>query len=259
MDAANNVVGRVGALLRALSGEEPRGASTTLLATRTGLARPTAHRMLSSLMAEGLTDRDAADGNWHLGPEIYLLGMAAGSRHDETDAARPTVRRLARHTGESAFFSARRGDETVCLVREDGSFPIRSHVLHEGIRFPLGVASAGQVILAFLDARERDAYVDSTDLARTHGPEHARDRVREHIARTRRDGYAVNPGLVVNGSWGIGAAVFDPRGNPRFALSITGIEARLAPPRLHRLGTLLLQEAHGLTTRLAERRGARAV
>ena len=55
-------------------------------------------------------------------------------------------------TGESAFYSARRGNETVCLLREDGSFPIRSHVLHEGIRFPLGVASAGQVILAFAGA-----------------------------------------------------------------------------------------------------------
>lgn len=259
MDAANNVVGRVGALLRALSGEEPGGASTTLLAARTGLARPTAHRMLSSLMAEGLTDRDPANGNWHLGPEVYILGLAAGSRHDETDAARPTVRRLAQHTGESAFFSARRGNETVCLVREDGSFPIRSHVLYEGIRFPLGVASAGQVILAFLDEREQDAYIDSTDLTETHGPEHGRDRVREHIVRTRRDGYAVNPGLVVNGSWGIAAAVFDARGNARFALSITGIEARLAPPRLHRLGRLLLQEAHDLTTRLAERRGGRAL
>jgi hypothetical protein len=31
----------------------------------------------------------------------------------------------------------------VCLAGAEGSFPLRSHVLREGIRFPLGVASAG--------------------------------------------------------------------------------------------------------------------
>ena len=85
-----------------------------------------------------------------VGPETYLFGLAVAARYDVTEIARPTVQRLARLTGESAFFSVRRGDETVCLIREDGSFPIRSHVLYEGIRFPLGVASAGLAVLAFL-------------------------------------------------------------------------------------------------------------
>ena len=68
------------------------------------------------------------------------------------------VNRLARETGESAFLSARRGDETVCVLSEEGSFPLRSHVLHVGIRFPLGVASAGLAILSHLPAREVDDY-----------------------------------------------------------------------------------------------------
>ena len=62
----------------------------------------------------------------------------------------PQDRRLAVRTEESAFLSVRRGDETVCLIREDGAFPIRSFVLSEGVRFPLGVASAGLAILAAL-------------------------------------------------------------------------------------------------------------
>src|SRR5690606_23375310 len=148
------------------------------------------------------------------------------ARYDVTALAQPVVRRLSVATGESAFFSVRRGDETVCLIREDGSFPIRSHVLHEGIRFPLGVAAAGRAILAHLPDAGVDDYLRRTDLVPAHGTAHASDRVRERIARTRADGWAVNPGLLVEGSWGMGAAVFDTTGRPAWALSLTGIEQR---------------------------------
>lgn len=250
MERGPSVVSRVGPLLRAVAAREPDGALTTELASMTGMPRPTAHRLLSALRDEGLLERDEQTAAWHVGPECFLLGAAAASRHDITPLARETVRRIARETGESAFLSVRRGDETICLLREDGSFPVRSHVLHEGIRFPLGVASAGLVILAFMTDRERSAYLERSDLVDRYGAEHSPERLEERIRLTRKLGYAVNPGLIVTGSWGLGAAVFDSHGEPAWALSITGIEARLAPPRQQELGDLLLREAHDLATLL---------
>lgn len=250
MDGGPSVVSRVGALLRAVAAREPDGASTTELAEATAMPRPTTHRLLSALRSESLLERDEQTAAWHVGPECFLLGAAATARHDVTPAARETVRRIARETGESAFFSIRRGDESVCLLREDGSFPIRSHVLHEGIRFPLGVASAGLVMLAFLPERERSSYLAEQDLTGRWGPRHAATELRQRVEESRRLGYAVNPGLIVEGSWGLAAAVFDQRGDPRWALTVTGIEARLRPPRQHELGRLLLEEAHALAARL---------
>ncbi|WP_395656637.1 IclR family transcriptional regulator [Nocardioides sp.] len=252
MDTPGDVVGRVGAVLRAVSAREPGGATTSDVARGAGLARPTAHRLLSSLLREGLIDR-TADGRWLLGPELYLLGTAATSRYDVTELAQPFVRQLSLATGESAFFSARRGDETVCLVREDGSFPIRSHVLHEGIRFPLGVASAGMAVLAYLTDAEVDAYLARTDLVPAYGERHAAEAVRARVAQTRADGFALNPGLLVEGSWGMGAAVFDADERPQWALSLTGIEQRFTAPRRRDLGPLLLRTAHELTTSLRRR------
>jgi DNA-binding IclR family transcriptional regulator len=158
VEGAPHVVARVGALLRAVSGHEPNGASTSVLARDAGLARPTAHRLLVSLAKEGLLDRNVGTGDWLLGPELHLLGNTAAIRYDVTSVAQPIVRRLSVMTEESAFYSTRRGEETVCLIREEGSFPLRSHVLYEGIRFPLGVASAGIAILAFLPEHEIGAY-----------------------------------------------------------------------------------------------------
>ncbi|QIX28267.1 IclR family transcriptional regulator [Nocardioides sp. JQ2195] len=249
MEAPHQVVARIGRLLRTVSRHEPGGVTTTEAALAADLARPTAHRLLVALQHEGLVDRTPT-GQWLLGPETFLLGNAASTRYDVSHLAGASLRRLSEATGESAFFSARRGDETICLAREDGSFPIRSHVLHEGIRFPLGVASAGLVILAHLPERELAEHLDEHDLVRDHGAAHSRDRLEQRVRETQRLGYSVNPGLIVHGSWGMGAAVFDAQGLPQWALSLTGIDHRFAAERRPELGRLLLQEAHQLSRRI---------
>ena len=157
--AGAQLVERVGAVLRQIGSSASHGVTTAEVATATGLPRSTAQRVLAALASEGLVDRDPARGRWFLGPEMFLLGAVAAERYDVTQAARETLAALAEQTGESAFFSARRGEETVCLAGREGSFPLRSHVLHDGIRFPLGVASAGLAILAHLPLPDAEAYV----------------------------------------------------------------------------------------------------
>ncbi|CAN5233926.1 IclR family transcriptional regulator [soil metagenome] len=244
------VVSRVGAVLRALSGSPAHGLTTAEVAGVTRLSRPTVHRLLTSLLVEGFVDRDAGDARWHVGPELYLLGTLAAERYDVTELARDHVRALAALTGESAFFSARRGDETICLIREDGSFPIRSFVLYEGVRFPLGVASAGMAILAYLPEDEVVRYTAGDRLVERFGPRHSGASIRNRVAVTRHTGYALNPGLILEGSWGMGATVFDAAGKPAYALSLTGVESRFRPDRQAELGSLLLQHAHQVTQRL---------
>lgn len=241
------VIARAGLLLRTVSAGAAGGVTTADAVSRSGLTRPTAHRLLGALAAEGLVDQDAKTGRWFPGPELYLMGSVAATRYDIRDVARDTLRTVAARTGESAFLSARRGDETVCLLGEEGSFPLRSFVLHEGVRFPLGVASAGLVILSFLPEGQAEAYLRRhPDL----GPGHSPDELRARAAETRAQGYALNPGLVVEGSYGMGAAVFDRRGEPAWALSITGVESRFPPQRRAELGALLLAQAHELGKRL---------
>lgn len=249
-DKGTQVLARAAALLRAIGGGQPTGMSTTEIARAATVPRPTAHRLLTALVAEGLVDRDAATGRWSLGPELYLLGAGAAQRYDITDQSRDVIERLARETGEGAFVSARRGDETVCILGREGSFPLRSHVLHEGIRFPLGVASAGLAILSHLPDREIDEYFARSDLEPRWNISHSESAIRERIAATRATGYAVNPGLLVEGSWGMGAAVFDRTGRPAWALSLTGVETRFRPERRPEIGALLLEMAHELTLRL---------
>ena len=245
-------IARAAALLRLVTASGAGGAALHELARSSGLTRSTTHRLLSALRAEGLVDRDETSTKWMPGPELYLMGSVAAARYDVTGLARDIVRSLAVKTEESAFLSVRRADETVCLVREEGAFPIRSFVLSEGIRFPLGVASAGLAILAFLPDHDVDAYFDRHPrLEQEWGAPHGAAPLRARLAETKERGYAVNPGLIVEGSWGLGAAVFDRSGRPEWALSLTGVGFRFGPDRLPELGRTLLAHAHQLSARLA--------
>lgn len=244
-------IARAARLLRLVTAAGDAGARVPDLAQQADLPRSTTYRLLTALRAEGLVDHDEQTTRWMPGPELFLMGQVAASRYDITAQARDIVRSLAVRTEESAFLSARRGDETVCLLREEGAFPIRSFVLSEGVRFPLGVASAGLAIFAFLPAEEADAYLlRHPELAEQWGRSHDVAGLRARAAETRDRGFAINPGLIVEGSWGLGAAVFDRAGRPEWALSLTGVGFRFDADRLPLLGRTLLAHAHELTTRV---------
>ncbi len=121
-------------------------------------------------------------------------------------------------------------------------------------RARLVVAAAGLAILAHLPDAEVERVLAATAGARAEwGPLHTPERVRELLADVRREGFAVNPGLIVEGSWGMAAAVFDATGAPVYALSLTGIEPRFTGERRQPLGRALLTEAHRLSRELGHR------
>ncbi len=76
--------------------------------------------------------------------------------------------------------------------------------------------------------------------------------MRDLLARTRAEGVALNPGLVIEGSWGLGIALHHPDGRLVGALSIATIEARMRPDRLPDLTRLLRAEAARIEARLAQ-------
>ena len=132
-ESGGSVARRVASLLRVVGSAQPAGISTTEAAKRSGLNRSTTHRLLTALADDGFLDRDREHGGWFLGPEVYLLGALAAERYDIRHLAAERLRVIADATGESAYLSARRGSETVCLLEREGSFPLRSMVLHEGV------------------------------------------------------------------------------------------------------------------------------
>ena len=72
------------------------------------------------------------------------------------------------------------------------------------------------------------------------------------MQETRAKGYALNPGLLLPGSWGVGVPIRASDGRPIGALSIAAIESRLGEARQKEIASLLKKEATWIETRLGE-------
>jgi DNA-binding IclR family transcriptional regulator len=73
-------------------------------------------------------------------------------------------------------------------------------------------------------------------------PRFADDGLLRLVERAKRDGFAVNQGMIVPGSWAVGVAIRNSRGEPVAALSIAAIEARMSDDRRCEIASMLLAE-----------------
>jgi len=228
------------------------GATLSQIVAVSGLYKATVHRMLSVLVREGLMGRNEESKTYFLGEEIYALGTLAAPRYGVHQLALPALHRLAILSQDSAFLLLVAGSDLVCVHREEGSHPIRSHLLHAGTRFPLGVGSFGVAILAAMDASdsERVVAVNAKRVIAQGHCHYAGVRLWQLIKTARATGYSLNPGLSVPEAWGISVAVLDADGRPIAALSIGAIASRLQAQRQPKLVSALKAEAASLSKQL---------
>jgi DNA-binding IclR family transcriptional regulator len=219
------------------------GVSLSELVERSGLIKSTCRRILIALMEAGLAEQDLITRRYYLGPEAYVLGTIAAERYGIHRLALEGVTRLAKATGDAAFIQVRRGFSVVCLHREDGAYPIRSHVLASGDRHILGAGAGGLALLAALSDKDVElALAANADSLARHYPMLSRDLLLGQVRETRRTGYSLNPGLLFPGSWGMGMVVRDQHGNPEACLSLAAVENRMQPDRQPELAALLAEE-----------------
>jgi DNA-binding IclR family transcriptional regulator len=240
-------------LLRHVAGSREAGASLSELIRASGLTKPTTRRLLISLIENGLVEQREKDRRYYVGAETYALGMMASSRFGIERLAVESLRRLAKRSGDAALLTIQSGYQTVCVGREEGDFPLRSHVLQPGHRHPLGVGAAGLALLAAMPDEEIEWALSANEsvLSRNYTYLHPSVLKRE-VTRTRKRGYAVNPGMVVKGSWGVAVALRDLRSGVPAALTIAGIESRFQNGRIEQLVAMLEDEKRVLKATLHE-------
>lgn len=246
-------IGRAAALLRLVASNRMRGASLSELVEGSQLLKPTCRRILVALIDAGLVEQEPVTRRYFLGPESFILGTVAADRFGIHRLAQDGVVRLAQATGDAAFLQIRRDWFVVCLQREDGDYPIRSHVLSPSDRHPLGAGVGGTALLAALDDDEVErALAANAALFATRYPRLQRPIIDGLVTEARERGYAMNRGLVFPGSWGMAVVVRDAQGRPGACLSLASIESRMQPDREPQLAQLLFDEVARLEARLRE-------
>jgi DNA-binding IclR family transcriptional regulator/ABC-type nitrate/sulfonate/bicarbonate transport system substrate-binding protein len=151
----NSVLGKVAAILDAFG---PGEGSVPLAAIvrRTGVTKPSAHRLLTELVAVRLVER--TDDGYRLGRKLFALGMAAPQPAALRRAALPAMRDLAARTRGSVRLAILDQDAVLCVEAVgdpgDGAGSVGTHS-------PARTGALGKVLLAFTPQEFRDGYLRS--------------------------------------------------------------------------------------------------
>lgn len=247
-DAALNgsqSIHRAFSLLRIVASSRAAGMRLGELAAATGLHVATAHRLLGALGRERFVIFDPYSRLYHIGSEFLTLGEGARELRIRNHY-RPVLERIADSTEDCVYLSTLSGNDSVCIDRVEGRYPIRTITLDVGARRPLGVGGGSLALLAALPEQRAEAALVANESRFGHYSGMTIDEVRALVAVTRRQGFSFNDGRVIDGVSAVGLAVVGRDGNPIAAISVAAINARMKPARRRTIIALIRTELQGV-------------
>ena len=245
------VVERVASILRAISAQGPAGARLKDIAIDTGIARPTVHRLLGELAAVDYVAQ-LPDRRYTLGSALFSLGLSAPHPIRDLGAIRALAQELAEHCGDVVYVALRKFDGVHYLVRAEGSYPIRTHLVSENQSKPFTASYSGLALLASLGEEECRSAINKLALdAPSDWVEKNRRQlerlIREKMAEVAIQGYCAGKNIVMPGIAGMAAPIPSATRAPYMTVSISAVEDRLHAERVQELAPQLLKSARDMS------------
>jgi IclR family transcriptional regulator, acetate operon repressor len=209
------------------------------IARSAGLREATALRYVTSLTTHGLLERDPATGRYQLGLRLFQLGEDALRGRDPRAIALPHMRRLRDRFEETVNLAMRHGNELILIEVLESQRSIRKGAVL-GERDVWDTSALGKAILAYLDEEEARSLLTVEDA----------DAVLAQLSAVRATGYAVDDVESQPDLRCVGAAIFDRRSNPLYALSLSGPANRITPGDIGEMGRELRAAAAAISAAL---------
>jgi DNA-binding IclR family transcriptional regulator len=227
-------------LLEVVAATAPRGETVTTLAGRCEINRATAWRLLGTLEARGLVERDPTTNRYRVG--LAMIRMSASAGYDGlVRRTRHVLERLSERTGETAALAVA-GQHGVTYVGEvtPSSVMAVNWVARE---VPLHATSTGKAFLAWLPAEEVRGLLDDplpvfTDTTITDPAQ-----LLAELVGIRERGYAECAGELEPALYGVSAPILNTDGRPLGVFSIWGPVGRVPVSRFAELGPLAVEAA----------------
>lgn len=242
---AIQVLDRAVSLLDAIA---DRGSGTlTALGAETKLPVSTVARILESLGAHGLVERDAERRTYFLGPRLITLSSGVKYRRELITLARPVLEDLCAESEEDVGLGALRGPHVVVLDRVDGPKPLKIIELLN-LPVPLYCGAFRKVLVAFQPDDWIERYLGSTRFVRfTRTTITSRQAFRKELTAIRERGYADSFGEHVPDAGGVAAPVFGPHGDVQASVFVMGPITRITPHTVPHHARLVMDAARRLT------------
>lgn len=200
-------------------------------ATLLGVARSTAHRLLSTLSFRGFAQQSGTSHVYRPGPALAEAGLRALTRIDLRQVARPHLRALAEETGETVHLAVLEGNGVRFVDGVESAQPLRVG-LRTGMVLPAHATSAGKAILGAMPAEQvRDLYPRGVQTLTGRTLKSIED-IESHLAGVAHAGYATNHGESADDVAAVGVVVRDRTRAPVGAIAVAAPTDRLLPSRI---------------------------
>lgn len=218
------------------------------ISRRTGVPKSSLSALLHNLVGRGYIEQLQDSQQFQLGEGAYALARRGAHNRDLLRASEPWLRRLMHDTGESAVLSVLRNDMAERIASAQSPNAVLYSV-HVGVLQPLYASSAGKVLLAWLPAAEREAYLQHVKLQpRTEQTIRSAAVLRRQLHQIREEGVAWSLSEFTVGIVGLAVPVRDLHGRVLAALGLALPASRLDDARRPRLVKVLRAAALQITT-----------
>jgi DNA-binding IclR family transcriptional regulator len=221
------------------------------VAERLGVARSTAHRLLTMLVYRDFAVQDDSRA-YRAGPVLELASHSQSETSRLRTAALPHLHRLVDFVDESANLVIRTGDTARFIASVECQQSLRVGT-REGMVFPAHRVTGGLIMLAELTNEQLDAVYAPERYADRPGERPDLVALRKDLARIHHTGFALNEGRSERGVVAVGVPVRDTDGAVRAGLSVSMPSVRYDRKQLASLVAALGLAAKGIESELAGR------
>lgn len=221
----------------------------TEVSDQLGVARSTAHRLLTTLAHCGFVRHDTANRVYRPGPVLVELALASAGHAGIRQVAKRHLERLAATLHETVNLIVLEGSDVRFIDGVESDQPVRV-TIRTGSLFPAHSTSGGKVLLAALPRdRVRALYPEGPGRVTEHTISDM-TRLEAELDAVRRAGYATNMDENEIGLHAVAVPIRDAAGTAVAAVVAAAPAARLGPMQIPDLVTTLKATATAISSRL---------
>lgn len=231
---------------------QQRDCRVTEVSKAFGLARSNAHRTLQTLVECGWAERDEDTSTYRPSLRLFELGALVSAAADVTALVRPHLAQLAQATGETIHLAVLDGAEIIYLDKFDSPLPVAAYS-RVGGRAPAYCVASGKALLAAARLDIPLHQLLGKLVAHTPNSITDFDALNAELLKTRARGYAENREEWRLGVCGLGAPVFNARGEAVAAVGMSVPSIRFGRQQVRALAEQLVACARDASLALGYR------
>ena len=207
--------------------EENQELSLKEIAEKSGLPKPTAYRLLTSLNYCGFlikTKESEHDSKYRLGLKLLELGSLVSEQLELTQVAKPYMEELVQKTNEAVHIVIAHDDQAIYIDKVESNRAIRLYT-KVGKSVPLYIGSGPKLLLAYMDEMERKSILKGPLKALHESKTINKTKLIAELDQIKEQGFAISVDEQDLNTTGVSYPIYNHQKKMVAALTVSGLSS----------------------------------